>query len=278
MIWRRSRCIKALALALWAGAGFAEPPVFTETEAGAEALREMYAQGVQFFQEQYDAEVPGGFALIAATGPEALRAQIARAGFRVGRNMDDARTCPARRVGGVASREFVALCWNTGPVVSDQARATMVHELMHQVQYSLARDRPARRDGDGWLLGPAWMLEGSAEWVEEVFRNGRASDGARLFRLQEPARRNQTPLADLHAHGTMTSGRTYGVARFAAYLLAERVGDDALFAYWAALGRVEDREAAFAEAFGLSLADFERDFAAIRRHYGDARRWAGVAE
>jgi len=278
MTWRRSLCTKLFALAVSAGAAFAEPAVFAETEAGAEALREMHAGGVQFFLEEYGIDVPGGYALIAATGAEALRAQIARAGLRVGEGFDDARTCPARRVGGVAGRSFIALCWNEGPVTLDQARATMVHEIMHQVQYSLARDRPARRGADGWLLGPAWMVEGSAEWVEEVFRNGRASDGARLFRLQEPARRNQTALGDLQAHGTLTTGRTYGVARFAAYLLAERVGDAALFTYWSALGRLQDRDAAFAEAFGMTRAAFERDFARVRRHYGDARRWAGVAE
>ncbi|MEO0939079.1 MAG: hypothetical protein AAFY38_13075 [Pseudomonadota bacterium] len=278
MTWRRSLCTKALALALWAGAAWSEPAIFAETQAGAAALRDMYAGGVQFFKDQYDVKVPQGFALIAATGPAALRAQIAQAGLRAGVGFDDARVCPARRVGGVAGRSFVALCWNAGPERSDHARAVMVHELMHQVQYTLARDRPARRSGDDWLLGPAWLLEGSAEWVEEVFRNGRASDGVRLFALQEPARRNQTALSELQVHGTMVDGRVYGVGRFAAYLLAERVGDAALFAYWAALGRTRDREAAFAEAFGMTLDDFQRDFAAIRRHYGDARRWAGVAE
>ena len=278
MTWRRSLCTKLCALALSAGAALAEPAVFAETAAGEDALRQMHAEGVQFFQEQYDIDVPGGFALFAAGDAQALRVQIARAGFRVGDNLNDARTCPGTRVGGVASRSFLALCWHEGPVVSDQARAVMVHELMHQVQYSLARDRPARRLGDDWLMGPAWLLEGSAEWVEEVYRNGRASDGARLFKLQRHARRNQTPLDQLIAHGSLVDGRMYGVARFAAYLLAERVGDAALFDYFAALGRLEDRDAAFAAAFRMSRADFERDFAAIRRHYGDARRWAGVAE
>ncbi|MEO0390210.1 MAG: hypothetical protein AAF218_04640 [Pseudomonadota bacterium] len=278
MIWRRCLCTSAAALALTAGALSAEPKVFAETPEGAAALREMHALGVQFFDKQYDMAVPGGFALIAAGSAEGLVTQLQAAGFRV-RGIKAARTCPGHRTGGIAGRGMVALCWSdAGPLVTDAARATMVHELMHQVQYHLAQDFPVRRVGDDLLFGPAWMVEGSAEWIEEVFRNGRASDGTRLFRLQEPARRNQTALTDLVAHGSLETGRTYGVARFAAYLLAERYGDQALFDYFVALGRLEDRDAAFREVFGMSLAQFEAEFAAVRRHYGDARRWAGVAE
>jgi len=252
--------------------------IFAETPEGAAALREMHAEAAAFFQSEYDLTIPEGFAIVAATGADALTAQFHAAGIQTLFFVGD-RTCPPSRVGGVANRAMVALCWPEAPVTSPYARAVMVHEVMHQVQYTLAQDRPAQRRGEeDWLLGPAWLVEGSAEWVEEVFRNGRAADGVRFFELQEPARRNQTQLEDLTVHGSLQTGRTYGVARFAAFLLAERFGDQALFDYFAALGRLKDRDAAFREVFGMSLAAFEADFASVRRHYGNARTWAGVAE
>ncbi|MEM8576796.1 MAG: hypothetical protein AAGF60_03010, partial [Pseudomonadota bacterium] len=274
-IWRRWLCTSLLVLA---GAAQAAPGIQTETQKGAAALRAMHAEAAAFIEAQFGLTPPTTFTLVAAGDPDALTAQFDAAGIRTLFFTGD-RTCPPARVGGVANRAMIALCWNEGPVTTPQARAVMVHELMHQVQYTLANNRPARPLGQGdWLLGPAWMVEGSAEWVEEVFRNGRATDGTRLFELQEPARRNQTPLSQLSVHGSLATGRTYGVARFAAYVLAERFGDQALFDYFSALGRLADRDAAFREVFGMSIAAFEEEFERIRRHYGDARRWAGVAE
>jgi hypothetical protein len=159
--------------------------------------------------------------------------------------------------------------------ISPRLDSILVHEFMHQVQYELATDIPARRlhNKKDWLLGPSWMVEGSAEVIEELYKNpaARTNDGKVLFNLQTPARRARVVLSDLNQSGMVNTGPSYGTARFAAFVLMQKHGVQSLFDYFVALGDLEDRDAAFRQVFGQSLASFEVEFETLRRDFGAVR-------
>ncbi len=130
------------------------------------------------------------------------------------------------------------------------------------------------------LLGPSWMIEGSAEVFERLYsvqiQGEDASDDAAqtLFNMQSPARRSRLTLSELTPTGSTKGRGAYGTARFAAYLLAQRSGHDALFQYFKVLGQVKDRDIAFENAFGLSFEMFEADFERVRRDFAAATEYA----
>ncbi|WP_299293443.1 hypothetical protein [uncultured Tateyamaria sp.] len=197
------------------------------------------------------------------------------------RPIDTARLCNGRTVGGAANRPYMLFCWPQtveDPAwqarIAPELRRVMAHEYTHQVQYALAADDPAQRVDGVWRLGPHWMVEGVAELVEWQFVSGQqTTDGADLFDLQTAARRSRLTLDGLDAQGTVTDSEAYGVARFAAYLLAQRHGTDALFDYFRALGRGLSQDDAFAQTFGLTPAAYTALFEELRRDYGAARRF-----
>ncbi len=290
MIWHLRRCTKAtVLLVLWAGSLWADVPIQAASVQERALLRQTEAQVRRYFRTTFGVEVTTPFALVGAGDAEALLSQVQAAqsagGWRVRRKpLNAARVCPSGRIGGAANRTFIALCWPM-PVTGGagyhglrlSAGAVLAHEYIHQLQYDLAQDRPAQRLGDYWLLGPAWLVEGTAEVFEEHYRTGGAAvDGAALFNMQSSARRSRLTLDQMRATGALADGQAYGVARFAAFLLSGRYGPDALLDYFAALGRTKDQDAAFLAAFGTTMVAFESDFEAVRRDFGAAKAYVGM--
>lgn len=291
MIWHPKRCTKyvTLLLALWAGSLWADVPVHAPTVQDRQVLRQLETQVRRYFLTTFGVEVTSRFALVGAGDAATLLAQVQAAqkagSWRVRRrSLDGGRICPKTRVGGAANRTFIALCW-PAPIAGEDASqalrvaagAVLAHEYVHQLQYDLARDRPARRLGDDWLMGPAWLFEGTAEVFEDHFRTGGlAVDGVALFNLQSSARRSRLTLDQMRATGALGNGQAYGVARFAAFLLAGRYGPQALLDYFAQLGATKDQDAAFLAAFGTTMVGFEAEFEAVRRDFGAAKAYVGV--
>lgn len=253
-------------------------------------LSKAEATARQFFKDQFGISLAGSFALIGTENPEhvnpLLNTALAERGVRPRKSpLDFEKICQGRKIGAAANREFITMCWQKPGAynsawanqISPRLTAILVHEFMHQTQYELAIDIPARRlsNNKDWLLGPSWMIEGSAEVVEEIFQNADAqtSDGNTLFTMQKPARRARVLLSDLNKSGAVNDSADYGTARFAAYILAQKHGVQSLFDYFRALGDTEDRDAAFRQVFGQSLGSFEVEFETVRRDFGTARNY-----
>jgi hypothetical protein len=241
-----------------------------------------------FFADEFDVRLSGSFGLIGTDDPEQadtfLNEALSARGMRPRKTpLDIEKLCKGRAVGAAANRGFIVMCWRKPKAYSQawsdeimpRLGSILVHEYMHQVQYELAIDIPARRlpNKKDWLLGPSWMVEGSAEVIEELYENpvARSDDGTVLFNIQSSARRARVILSDLNQSGSVSDGAAYGTARFAAFILAKRHGVQSLFDYFQALGEVEDRDAAFRRVFGQSLVSFEAEFETLRRDFGAAR-------
>ncbi len=161
------------------------------------------------------------------------------------------------------------------------------HEFFHILQFRLAgiSDPPDERFGQ--VVGPVWLLEGSAEYMkfrvldeagsalidDSEFFGAEIVDGefvSRLFGAKSvsefvesriaSAQRANFNLADLHTYEGFFETDGYAVSLAAASRLSELTGEESLFNYWAALGEGMAWPQAFEETFGISVEDFESTF------------------
>ena len=221
----------------------------------------------------------GGFTLIGAEA-DTITATLDRTYARRGQArpripIDLPTLCGSRWANAIASVDFILVCWPEGTEIQPgDPRLGMVvaHELMHHMQYDLIG---LRTDRNVPRPGPGWLVEGSAEVVEYLYRRGvLPDDGPDFFDLQTAARRSRLTLRDLAAPGSVRAPEAYGVARFAGVLLAQRHGLDAFVRYFRDLGAGKTRAQAFRRSFGETEAQFEARFERLRRSYGAAKAWA----
>lgn len=182
--------------------------------------------------------------------------------------------------GGTTVANLMILCW---PSDTTEARITstllplVAHEYTHVLQAELSgvlTGNNRRADGSR-VLGPDWLVEGSAEALMFDFMEGRAGWTApSFFQMQSPARASRLGLADLRPYGTVADDETYHIAHFAAHLLVARHGHRAMFDYWRRLGQGEDWETAFRATFGIGLSEYEDRFQHLRRDLGAAMTFA----
>lgn len=274
----------ACLIALWAHAAWAGPlDILTDTRLGdarRAALEASVTEATDWLKARTGLGIDGTFVVLGAD--RRSLDQVLDAGYaRLGRprpivpDIADL-ICSGPRANAIASADFVLVCWPLAPKEAHPKAlpSLMVHELFHQLQYDLARVRGDRPGQGRRRLGPAWMVEGSAEVLEMQYVLGRIPDAGRdLFHLQNPARRSRLTLADLGPHGTVRGAEAYGISRFAASLLVRRHGLERMLGYFRALGRGATQEAAFAQSFGQSMTAFETEFEFLRRNYGAARDW-----
>lgn len=274
----------ALLTLLWAqGLGAGPLDILTDTSLGDArrlALNSAVRDADRWLEQQTGLEIKGRFVVLGADRRSMSR--VLDAGYaRLARprpNVPDMtnRICGGPRPNAIASRDFILVCWPLAPKAdhSKALTALLVHEFFHQLQYDLARVRNDKPDGRTRKLGPAWMVEGSAEVFEMLYVLGKIPDEGRdFFNLQNPARRSLVTLPELNAHGSVVGAQGYGAARFAASLLARRHGLEKMVGYFRWLGRGVGQKAAFEESFGQSLQAFEEEFEYLRRNYGAARDW-----
>lgn len=153
--------------------------------------------------------------------------------------------------------------------------AILLHEYVHalQTEYTLAKTILYKRRDGRRVSGPEWMMEGTAMLVElDYTYPGFKSKGMpSFFRLQSPARKTKLKLSEL---GDIKTDEEYRISLFAAYLLANRYGLDALIDYWAAIGSGLDWNEAFEEVFAMKLDDYEEQFETLRLTHGAAMAFA----
>ena len=278
--------IRALALfALWANWVAAEPRIVSDPSFDAAFQARLSVQveeTLSWLEALTGKEMPTAFDLLVArqdTLAEVLgRAYAPKPPPRV--NLDTKVLCGGRRVNGVAAKDFVLLCWPDAvraPLPQDEAvRPLLAHEFFHQLQYKLSGTDAQVRQEAPRRLGPAWMVEGSAEVVEWLAKEGTLpAGGPAFFDLQSPARRSRVTLQELTPRASLRGPSAYGISRFATVLLVQAHGLDALVNYFSDLGAGHSQDVAFAQNFGMARARFEEEFEDLRRDYGAARDWRG---
>ncbi|KIC21511.1 hypothetical protein [Leisingera sp. ANG-Vp] len=194
-----------------------------------------------------------------------------------------------RHVSGITYYNALALCWKplTAVYRSNPRRwtrdlkmelgALITHEYMHVLQHVLANEasRRGRTPSGEVLLGPEWLVEGSAEYFELRYwrKKQRGFTGPRISDLQKIQQSSGVVLTGMQRPGSVTSLEQYRVSLLAVELLAGRAGGDAIFAYWRRLGKGESRRAAFRNAFGVELKAFESGFAELSSNKSAAVRF-----
>ena len=146
---------------------------------------------------------------------------------------------------------------------------TVAHEWFHLFQEQLSAGR------DTWI-SPVWMTEGAATWAElqlpTELRSERAADDVRRWQL-DLAKDYTAPLES--SGNTYAGGWNYVLGSFAVEQLVDIAGFDATFEFNRQLypqivgdERLWEQgtswEQAFGAAFGLSTAQFYRQYAAWR--------------
>jgi hypothetical protein len=145
--------------------------------------------------------------------------------------------------------------------------AMLSHELVHVLQYELARGRRGTSE--------QWLREGFAEWVsgrvlEGLHLSGAGSKRGRARRAVAVAGPSRLPaLAELATWDQWVELRTtsprlpvYPYAFLAADLLVERHGVDAVLDYFRRFAVSNDADGAFRFAFGETRGEFEAEFRA----------------
>lgn len=130
-------------------------------------------------------------------------------------------------------------------------RVDLAHEYFHVLQYEWAG--PLRRQAPGWLVEGAAIWAGRMVFDEPAPSFGLSQVGTNELNLTSRAH----PQDYDHALGTAATA-----------LLARRAGSQSLVEFWRELGwqaRLGGSwESAFAQAFGLTIAEFEREFQEVR--------------
>lgn len=158
---------------------------------------------------------------------------------------------------GVSTIVLPSYKWTSHALAPSGSAATfgridLAHEYFHILQHELA--------GVWRALAPGWLIEGTAMWSRHI-----------IFDDQPPA----FELLQLGTNELDLASRSYtedydhqlGAAAMA--LLARRAGSDALVEFWRILGERSEPYlhwgAPFERAFGITAAEFEREFHELRR-------------
>ncbi|HCI08258.1 MAG TPA: hypothetical protein DE314_13050 [Sulfitobacter sp.] len=247
-----------------------------------------------FFAETFGQSLENSIALIGTSDPSLLNVHLSQALKEMGRRqrsspVDAATLCDNKPIGAAANRSYTVMCWLKPKaydrewlaLIEQRLPPILAHEFTHQLQYHLANDDPPQRISGTkeLLLGPSWMVEGTAEVFERIYsvqvQGKDAADTAdqALFNMQTRARRSRLTLTQLTDAGSTKGRGGYGTARFAAFVLAQRNRPEDLLEYFTVLGQTKDRDVAFEKVFGLSFDKFEADFERIRRDFAAAKEY-----
>lgn len=159
---------------------------------------------------------------------------------------------------GVATgNEIIAI----GAMPSKIARVHMIaHEMTHQYQSAIL---------GGNIVGIRWLVEGTADAMATAIT---ASNG---MGTMEGFRRNAINFLRSHPYpdiGSLRTGAdwyqvlsqyqetTYPTATLAAYYLIGKVGFEPVFRYYQLVRGGANEYSAFAQAFGMSVQDFEQEY------------------
>ena len=177
------------------------------------------------------------------------------------RHMDD------RKIFGEAGDGFVYLNLDRLPTYfRPYARRIefSAHEMAHVYQWGLGNLGTVDLDHSKVRAnGPAWLVEGEATFVAARMMNwaGIVSYQDERRRFENRALTRTEDLAGFETYATLrfTPG-TYELGALAVELLASSVGEEALVAYWTALGPETTWQEAFETTFGITIDEFYERF------------------
>ncbi len=151
-------------------------------------------------------------------------------------------------------------------------RATLFHEYFHtlqdwQAQVRFQSEAPGERS-----FVPRWLVEGCAEYlaVKAGARRGFVDETSERDYVVGEAALTDEPLAAFETRGRAdfvrgTGGEAYTVGWLGCERLATTKGEDAVaHRFWLSMATHRDWQKAFADAFGLTPAEFYRDFETYR--------------
>ncbi|MDA9226497.1 hypothetical protein N9F04_03970 [Ascidiaceihabitans sp.] len=161
--------------------------IFTDED--AKALKtEMLAKADKdvrvFFAENFGRNIENPIALIGTSDPSLLNEHLSKALKEMGRRqrsspVDAGKLCYEKPIGAAANRSYTVMCWLKPKAydrrwlasIEQRLPPILAHEFTHQLQYHLANDDPPQRVNGTkeLLLGPNWMVEGTAEVFERIY-------------------------------------------------------------------------------------------------------------
>lgn len=265
-------------------------------EFGQVFVEDIYIDVVSFYEDGWGIKQSSPHFVFGSENPAFLSSAVGRSmagsGYPVPRNLKSVmrEVCRAGNyVSGIAYYNSIALCWK--PLSSEdranpdawardvrmELGALLTHEYFHFIQHVLSKEK--ERGGktvDGqMLMGPAWLLEGTAEYFELRYWRARYPNffGPSVINLQQIYREHSVTLEDLEAFGSVRNLERYRIALLAVELLAARAGEEALIDFWRKLGAGQTRDAAFFEAFGVKLSAFRADFSELGSNYTAAMKF-----
>ena len=144
-------------------------------------------------------------------------------------------------------------------------RHVLVHEIVHAYQFDIAEENPGRY--------PLWLMEGMCEYLSIGW------DAEADARIRDLMIHHRMPgLVDLH-YGNVNPYMYYKGGQSIMHFIAETFGEERIGLFYKELVTLEDFDAAFKSAFGVSPAAFDlmyRDFLSAR--YGQAMAEAEIDE
>lgn len=180
-------------------------------------------------------------------------------------------------LGASASRDGLSFCGKVmalkEPALGDLYRlvlsVTMAHEMVHNAQREFSFDKVARwvtnPDAVRPRMGPAWMVEGSAQVIEQAFMEDHFGRGQpTLDGMQALAAQSDLTLRKIRQAREVRIAEAYDVSAFGVALLIDRYGEETLFRYWREVGQTDNWFTAFENIYGMTVQAFEDLYPVLR--------------
>ncbi|SNS17539.1 hypothetical protein [Antarctobacter heliothermus] len=259
---------------------FVGPDVHPEI---ADHVMTAFLEAEAFLYRRYGVQVASQVKIIVATNADAWQRLVQEAGTMELQAWADVRARGRRDcetefgLGASASRDGLSFCGTTlalrTPALGELYRmvlsVTMTHEVVHNVQRELSFDKVPRwvNDPDSVRprMGPAWMVEGSAQVIEQAFmeeRYGRFVPG--LHAMRTLAAGSDLTLRQIRLAGEVREAAAYDVSAYGVAMLVERYGEETLFRYWRVVGETDNWFTAFEQVYGMTVEAFEALYVTLR--------------
>ncbi|NSY40539.1 peptidoglycan-binding protein [Leisingera sp. ANG59] len=251
-------------------------------------IRQAHDRVLRFMDQEYGIVLAGHIGIAAAGDTKTVQGYVRRLLSQMSNarfNPDASIAAHCRNTFGVAGAaylKFMYICWDN-PHQADNAwlkrsrkwlGSMMAHEYMHLVQAELGGARSEGFNGRAVRarMGPAWLVEGSAEVVAARFgKRALRLRAPGLSELRERSLKSKKSLSGMRAHKTVGTEGDYDFAHYAVHILTRVNGEKTLFRFWRSLGAGQSWDQAFQGAFGIGMAEFEAQVMELRKRPGSER-------
>ncbi|MGP6087731.1 peptidoglycan-binding domain-containing protein [Antarctobacter jejuensis] len=262
------------------------PQVFVGADVHPELeahVRVAFQEAEDFLQRRYGVQVASQVRIILATNVEDWHDLVGKAGTMRLQSWGEIRARGKRDcetefgLGASASRDGLSFCGKVlalkEPALAELYRlvlsVTMTHEMVHNAQREFTFDKVARwvtnPDAVRPRMGPAWMVEGSAQVIEQAFMKDRYGRGQpTLDGMQALAAASELDLRQIRLAREVRVAEAYDVSAFGVALLIDRFGEETLFRYWREVGETDNWFTAFRNVYGMSVEEFETLYPMLR--------------